>query len=190
MSARAVFRKENTQNADVRTHLKANSNQGSTLTPLRTVLGTSQRLFEPSSVTQVMVTAKAKRLLDLDPEPHLVGSGCSPAKGIVKALSNCPFFILVTNTATRQEHFNKPTIPGRLHDCISTIVSTEAPQVLCKDELSLPSVVGTNRTEEESSPSTSRNQKQIDWHKSIVDPDDYSQYKGEHVDKFTTFQSM
>lgn len=103
---------------------------------------------------------------------------------------NRSFFILVTNNSAKQQHANKRKIPGRLIYYISTTVSTEATQKSSHDEQSLPSVVQNIKTEEESSPSMSRNQKLKDWNKSIVILRKYSQYKDKFTDKLTPFQQL
>lgn len=95
-----------------------------------------------------MVTIESKGILHFDPDHYPVTQRCLPVKGITNSLPDRPFFILVTNTATKYQLFEKRKVLGNLNDDISTMISAEAPQKPPKDEQALPSVVGTIRTEE------------------------------------------
>lgn len=74
-----------------------------------------------------MLRTKAKGLHHLDPDSTVFTEGWLPAEGIVEAIGNRQFFILLSNMTTKQELFDKHEVMGHLNDDISTNVSAEAP---------------------------------------------------------------
>lgn len=124
VSVNVLFTKK-TKNHDINTYFKAKENQGSAIKHSSTVRVTMQKLPKSFFVTLITVATKVKRLLYFVPDLNLVTQGCWPTKRITEAVPNLPFFILVTNTSTKQQHFNKHKLPRRLSDDITTIFSTE-----------------------------------------------------------------
>lgn len=102
-----------------------------------------------------MAKTKGKGLLYFDSDRKLFTQECLPAKVIVEAIANHSGFILGNITSTKQQHFNKHKIKRRLSGRICTVVGTEVPQKAFQDEHLVLSVVGTIKTEEKSSLSTS-----------------------------------
>lgn len=159
VSTNSVFTKGKTLNANTEIHLEINDDQRSTINHSHTARDAKQELLEHFSVTFIMVSTKATGLLRLGPDLILVTQECLPAKGIVEAISNRPFFIIITNTSTGQQLLNKQIILGRLNDDLSTIFNTEASQKSTQYEQSPTTVVGTMKSEEESLVSRSQNKK-------------------------------
>lgn len=190
MQLQIVFRKENTKNADKKPSFDVKECQISTIKHPNTVWATTQKWLEPFLVTKIMDTTKTECFLNFDLNPGLFTLWGLPAKGIVEAYANRPFFILVTYTTSKQQQFDKDKVQRRVNEDIFTIIGAEAPQKSPDDEQSPPSVVETIRTEEELSPSTTYNQERTNWRKSIVVPDGYSKCKDEIIDILTPFLSM
>lgn len=112
MSISAAFGKENKQNSNRKTHFEAEDYQRSTMEHSNTVRVGKQKLLESFSVTGILVTTKTNGLLHFEPDPNLVTPGCLPTKGIVEAIANRSFFILVTNNSTKQQRFDKHKVTG------------------------------------------------------------------------------
>lgn len=73
----------------------------------------------------MLATAKDNGALHFDTDPTLLTQRCLFAKEIVEAVTDHPLFILVINTATRQQRFNKHEVLGVSNDYIFTTVSKE-----------------------------------------------------------------
>lgn len=71
-----------------------------------------------------------------------------PAKGIVEALPNRQYFVLVTNTTTNRQRFEEHKVLGHLNDHTSIKVSAEAAWKSPQNYQSLPNIVVTISTEE------------------------------------------
>lgn len=155
VSANELYTKQNTQDANIKIHLETKEDQRSTMTHSNTVYDAKQKLPEPLSVTIIMVTTRAKRVLHIDPDHNLASKRCLPTRGIIKALPNRLFFILVTNTTTNQQQFEKHKELGHLNGNIFTIASAEAPQKSIQEDQSILGVVETIGTEEKPLPAAS-----------------------------------
>lgn len=121
-----------------------------------------------------MATTRSKGLLHFGHDSNLVTKGWLVARGIIEPSLNRPFFILVTNNTIGQRRFEKYKVLRHVNDNISTIVSSEATQRSSQDEQWLPSIEKKARTKEKSSARTSQNEKELDWCKSIVIPEEHS----------------
>lgn len=89
-----------------------------------------------------MVTTKTTAIfLHFYPDPSLVAKGRPLAKCNAETISIHPFFILATDTTTKQQNFDKHKVLGVLNDDIATIVSSEAPHKLSQDRESFLGVV-------------------------------------------------
>lgn len=90
MSANSDFKRHNTQDANIKTHLETREDQGPTITHWNTVRVASQKLLEPLSVTKIVVTTKVRGLLHFFADPNFVTQGGLPVKDLVEALANPP----------------------------------------------------------------------------------------------------
>lgn len=98
-----VFTKNNRPDASKETHFDAADDQRSTINHWSMFRVANQKLLEPLSGTPSMITTKTKGLLHIDPDPNCVTKACLPAEGIIEALSNHSFFILVTSNPLEQQ---------------------------------------------------------------------------------------
>lgn len=120
---------------------------------ISTVLVANQKLLESLSVTEIMAAIKSKGFSHFEPDSNFVTQGCLLENGNIESLPSSPLSILVTTTTTKQQRCEKYKVLGHLNDYVYTIFTFKAPHKLCQDDQSLPSIVGTVSTEEESSPS-------------------------------------
>lgn len=113
---------------------EARDDEGSAIKHPNTVRFYKHSLLKPFSVTLIMITTKAEDVTYFDIESNLVIQAYLPAKAIVQANPNSSFAILVTNISTKEQHFNKRKLMGRLNDDLCTIVSSKTPQKSLQDE--------------------------------------------------------
>lgn len=126
MCANAVFTKQNTQYANIKTSLEIKDNQGSTIKQSNTGQAEKQNFLEHFPVTKIMFTIHSKGLVHFDADTNLVTQTCLPAKGIVEVLLSLSFFILITKCTTKQQSFDNCKVLGHPDDNISTSVSDQA----------------------------------------------------------------
>lgn len=88
------------------------------------VQAAKQTIPESISVTLVMVTTKAQRILNFNRDFGFVIQGCLSAKGTIEAFHNRSFFFIVTHFSTGQPRAEQHKIIERLIKVISTVIST------------------------------------------------------------------
>lgn len=94
------------QKGNTKTHFEANEGQRLTIKHSNIVRVAKKKFLNPLSVTKIIVTTRTKGFVHFDRDLNLFTKGCLPAKGLVEAISNTPFFILVTKTNTKEQHFD------------------------------------------------------------------------------------